>query len=161
MSTFDKAFELLIGHEGGYVNDPRDPGGETKFGISKRAHPLCDIAGLTVGDAKAIYKKDYWDKVKGDSLPPMVAFAVFDAAVNNGVHRASQWLQEAVKVPADGAIGNQTLAGVRKRFPEDVLVDFCAARLRFMVHLATWNDFSGGWSRRLVKIPYEAAKHFA
>lgn len=160
MTTFDRVFELLIGHEGGYVNDPRDPGGETKFGISKRAYPLCDIAGLTIVDAKAIYRKDYWDPIKGDSLPPSVAFVVFDAAVNNGVRRASEWLQTAVGAATDGVIGQNTIARVKKRFPEDVVTDFCATRLRFMVHLATWNDFAGGWSRRLVKIPYEAAKNF-
>src|SRR5574343_326744 len=76
--TFDQAFDRLIGHEGGYVFDPHDPGGETKFGISKRAYPALDIAALTLADAKAIYRRDYWDGAQCDRLPPDLAFDRFN-----------------------------------------------------------------------------------
>ena len=69
MTTFDQAFAIVIGEEGGYVNDPNDPGGETKYGIAKNSHPNVDIANLTLDQAKAIYKTEYWDKVFGDTLP--------------------------------------------------------------------------------------------
>ena len=78
--NFDVAFEKLIGHEGGYVNDARDPGGETKYGISKRAYPDEDIAGLTLERAKQIYRRDYWDAVQAEYLPDAVRFDLFDAA---------------------------------------------------------------------------------
>ena len=81
MTSFDNAFDRVIGHEGGYVNNSKDPGGETKYGISKRAYPTLDIKSLTLADAKAIYKRDYWDRAQCDALPPGVAFDVFDAAV--------------------------------------------------------------------------------
>jgi len=76
MTAFDKAFEILIGHEGGYVNDVNDRGGETRYGISKRAYPHIDIANLTLAQAKEIYRTDYWDKVKCSSLPPDLALLV-------------------------------------------------------------------------------------
>lgn len=95
LATFDQAVGMVLKHEGGYVNDPVDPGGETKYGISKRAYPKVDIKGLTVDGAKAIYKRDYWDAVGGDSLPPNVRYAAFDTAVNMGVGVAKKFLKES------------------------------------------------------------------
>lgn len=89
---FNTCVEFILSSEGGYVNDPSDPGGETKFGISKRAYPNVDIKNLTVDGAKAIYKKDYWDAINGDCLDPDMACAAFDTAVNMGVGRARGWL---------------------------------------------------------------------
>ncbi|AMQ65905.1 lysozyme [Stenotrophomonas phage vB_SmaS-DLP_6] len=95
LATFDQAVGMVLKHEGGYVNDPVDPGGETKYGISKRAYPKVDIKGLTVDGAKAIYKRDYWDAVGGDSLPANVRYAAFDTAVNMGVGVAKRFLKES------------------------------------------------------------------
>ena len=97
MSDFDKAFEHVLGIEGGYVNDPKDPGGETKYGLCKRSYPTVDIKALTIEQAKAIYKRDYWDKVKGDDLPFPLNLFMFDAAVNQGVDPAIKMLQAALK----------------------------------------------------------------
>ena len=87
--NFDLAFSLVIGHEGGYVNDPRDPGGETKFGISKKSYPNLNIRLLTLADAKRIYLRDYWNRLQLDRLPDAVRFDLFDAAVNSGLTTAA------------------------------------------------------------------------
>lgn len=86
---FERAVVFVLRHEGGYVNDPRDPGGETKYGISKRAYPHLDIKGLTEAEAKEIYRKDYWDKTGCGSLEWPLCFVHFDACVNLGVARAT------------------------------------------------------------------------
>ena len=85
VNQFERAFEIVVGLEGGYVNDPRDPGGETNWGISKRSYPALDIPSLTREQAKSIYKSDYWDKIDGDSRPWGPALVMFDCAVNQGV----------------------------------------------------------------------------
>lgn len=148
MTPFDTAFDKLISHEGGYVNNPKDPGGETKFGISKRSYPHLDIAALTLADARAIYKRDYWDRAQCDSLPPGVAFEVFDTAVNSGIGQAIRFLQRAVGVADDGVAGPMTMAAVRRRDPEVVQARFIGERLDFMTRLTTWDTFGKGWTRR-------------
>lgn len=145
---FDEAFEKLIGHEGGYVNHPRDPGGETKFGITKRSYPREDIRNLTLERAKQIYKRDFWDKVHGDDLPYVVAFNLFDGAVNSGPSRAIKWMQEAAGVAADGIIGPQSLAAFHEG-PEALAARYNGIRLRFMAGLSTWPTFGKGWARRI------------
>ena len=147
--NFDVAFEKLIGHEGGYVNDARDPGGETKFGISKRAYPDEDIAGITLEYAKHIYRRDYWDAVQAEYLPDAVRFDLFDAAVNSGVRQAVKWLQLAAKAEPDGIVGPKTLLAVRMADPQLLAKRFNGARLRFMTSLPTWQHFGKGWARRI------------
>lgn len=155
MTAFDKAFEILIGHEGGYSLDPHDRGGETKYGISKRAYPHIDIANLTLAQAKAIYRNDYWDKAKCSSLPPDLALLVFDAAVNNGVGAAIRWLQRAAGVVADGIIGPQTIAA---SFSSGVAERFHAMRVDAMTKMPTWPNHGRGWAKRLAALPFEAAE---
>jgi lysozyme family protein len=152
--AFLRAFEILIGHEGGYVNHPNDPGGETKFGISKRAYPQLAIADLTLERARDIYARDYWEPIKGDRLPPDLALLVFDAAVNNGVGQAARWLQRTVGVKQDGNIGPRTLEAVRQT--ADVARRFHTTRVEMMTGLATWSSFGRGWARRLALLPFEA-----
>lgn len=149
MSAFDTAFDQLIRHEGGYVWDENDPGGETKYGISKRSYPHEDISGLTLMRAREIYRRDFWDKIQGDQLPEKVALHVFDAAVNSGVKRASQWLQQAVRTTEDGVIGAKTIAAVRSTPTEVIIARLTGIRLRFMSDLPTWQHFGKGWARRL------------
>jgi lysozyme family protein len=146
---FNTAFSILIGHEGGYVNDPADPGGETKFGISKRAYPDVDIANLTIEQAQAIYKKDYWDAIEADKLPDEVRFSIFDAAVNSGVTRAIKWLQQTVKVRDDGVIGPVTLNAAIYTNPYKINGVYNGIRLRFMTNLPTFSNFGRGWSKRI------------
>lgn len=146
---FAKVIDRVLAHEGGYVNHPSDPGGETNWGISKRAYPKVDIKNLTRVQAIAIYRRDYWDRVHGDSLPAAAAFQVFDAAVNHGVGRAIQWLQEAVGAAPDGVIGPATLAAINRTSAADLVLRFNALRLEFYANLNTFKDFGKGWTRRV------------
>jgi lysozyme family protein len=149
MSIFDRAVALIIEKEGGYVNDPRDPGGETKFGISRRAYPALDIANLTVEQAASVYRRDYWDTCQCDGLPPDVAVLVFDCAVNQGVGAAKLLLQESAGVKADGVVGPATLAAARK---PDVAREFAALRAwRYEIN-RNEEVFGKGWFRRLFHV---------
>lgn len=149
MTDFDTAMKRLLPHEGGYVNDPRDPGGETKFGISKRSYPKVDIKNLTWDQAKAIYKRDFWDKIEGDSLPMVVSYQLVDAAINSGIDRSSRWVQRAVGATQDGDIGPATVAAIRATDPNDIAFRFLGFRLQFMTDLGTWERFGKGWARRI------------
>lgn len=151
MTAFDSSFAALVGNEGGYVNNPADPGGETNWGISKRSYPTVDIAALSQDDAKAIYKRDFWDRAQCDRLPPGIAFDVFDTAVNSGIGQAIRFLQRAVGVADDGVVGPMTLAAISRVEPEAVQARFNGQRLDFMTRLTTWDTFSRGWARRIAK----------
>jgi len=147
--NFDAAFERLIGHEGGYVFDRRDPGGETKYGISKRAYPNEDIRNLTLERAKEIYHRDYWEAIRAEDLPEKVRFHVFDMAVNAGRKTAIKLLQRAVGVEDHGIYGNLTHAAVRYADPETLLARFSGHRLKYYTDLKTWPTFGKGWTRRV------------
>ncbi len=151
MSQFDKLIDRVLSHEGGYSNDPQDPGGETQWGISKRAHPDVNIKALTRAQAIDIYRADYWDKIKGDQLPAGIAFQVLDAAVNHGVRVASRWLQDSVGVAADGIIGPVTLEAVRRADTAETVLLFNATRLEFYTDITTFARFGRGWVRRVAK----------
>lgn len=146
---FNDAFAVVIGHEGGYVNHPDDPGGETNFGISKRAYPNEDIKGMTLERARMIYRRDYWDKVRGDELPDAIALNVFDMAVNHGVKPAVKILQAAVGAEVDGVIGPRTLAAAWRANPVVAAIRLNASRLDFYTTLTTWSTFGRGWARRV------------
>jgi lysozyme family protein len=147
--NFDAAFEKLLGHEGGYVNNPADPGGETKFGISKRSYPAEDIAGLTIDRAKAIYLRDYWGPAGCDALPDAIRFDVFDTAVNSGVRTAVKLLQRAVGETEDGVIGPRTLQAVGSMAGPRLAARFNGARLSYMTDVPAWATFGRGWARRI------------
>ncbi len=149
MSTFDKLIDRVLQSEGGYVSDPRDPGGETNFGIAKRSYPNVDIKALTREQAVEIYRRDFWERVQGDDLPSMVAFQAFDAAVNHGIGNAVRWLQRAAGVADDGIIGPQTIAAVKRADPNDLAMKFLAERLEFYTKLTTFDAFGRGWVRRV------------
>lgn len=151
MSQFDKLIDRVLSHEGGYSNDPQDPGGETQWGISKRAHPDVNIKALTRAQAIDIYRADYWDKIKGDQLPAGVAFQVLDAAVNHGARVASRWLQTSIGVTADGIIGPVTLEAVRRADAAETVLLFNATRLEFYTDVTTFARFGRGWTRRVAK----------
>ncbi len=155
METFIQAFACVVGHEGGFSNNPADPGNwtkspsgtgqcrGTKYGISARSYPECDILNLSLEQAQLIYRHDFWDPIGADELPAPLALLVFDAAVNNGVTRAVQWLETARKQAA-----NSTGA--------ELCAEFQAQRLIFMAALPTWKQFGRGWARRLCRLPYQS-----
>lgn len=146
---FDEFIERLLSHEGGYVNHPSDPGGETQWGISKRSYPSVNIKTLTRAEAKEIYRRDFWVKSGADKMAPAVAFNVLDGAVNSGISRSIRWLQEAAGVTADGVYGPASAAAVAKADPNDLVLRYNAARLDFMTSLGTWGSFGKGWARRI------------
>ncbi len=142
--NFDTAFERLLGSEGGYVNHPKDPGGETNWGIAKRSYPDVDIANLTREQAKAIYLRDFWNPL-GDA-PDAVKFQVFDFAVNSGIQTAIRKLQAAIGVADDGHWGAVSAAKLSAMDVNDVLMRFIAQRIRFWTGLSTWPTFGKGWA---------------
>jgi lysozyme family protein len=154
--NFDEAFHHLLGHEGGYVNHPDDPGGETNWGVTKVVARQHGYEGLMkdmpVGVAKAVYRKSYWDAVQADDLPPAIRYAVFDAAVNSGVGTSIRWLQQAVGTTADGALGPKTLAAINEVNPDGLLRRMLAKRLTAMTSMSGWPSFSKGWARRVATL---------
>ena len=114
LTKFDDIIEVVLHHEGGYVNDPKDPGGETNFGIAKRSHPDVDIKNLTKDEAKEIYKEHYWDGNKVESLPKELRHIYFDMCVNQGKSRGVKILQRAANakgagLKVDGGLGPKTI----------------------------------------------------
>lgn len=153
--------ERILGHEGGYVNHPNDPGGETKWGISKRAYPNVDIKGLTREGAIALYRRDYWEGPRINELPSAIAFQVLDAAINHGRSRAIGWLQSVVGATSDGRIGPRTLERVLAYEStigtKGVALNFLATRLQFYTDIGGWDTFGRGWARRMaVNMRYAA-----
>lgn len=162
-STFEKAKPYLLKHEGGYVDHPSDPGGATNMGITigtlsayrGRKVSKQDVKNLTKAEALLIYKKNYWDKVKGDKLPAGVDYSVYDFAVNSGPSRAAKYLQKIVGVKQDGAIGPKTLAHVAKKSPEEIINRLNDDRLIFMKRIKSgklWKVFGKGWGRRVAEV---------
>lgn len=158
-ANFDKCLGYVLEHEGGYVDHPEDPGGRTNRGITQKVYekhldrPVTEeeMKELPLEHAKAIYKKDYWDKVCGDDLPNGLDFSVFDWAVNSGPSRAAKVLQKLVDVTADGAIGPLTLAAVDTHSVGDLIGDFGKERELFYRRLSTFGTFGKGWLNRLDK----------
>lgn len=150
--TFDIAFYRLMGNEGKYSNDPNDPGGETNWGISKREYPNVDIKALTRDGAKAIYLRDFWDKIGFEGLNiEGVAFQLFDFAVNSGIQTAIRYFQRSLGVADDGHFGPVSFAAMRATTPSDMIMNLNAERLEFMTKLKNWPNASKGWARRIAQ----------
>lgn len=161
MSRFPDFIERVLGHEGRFTANPKDPGNwtggrvgvgtlkGTNWGIAANSYPNIDIAHLTRAEAIAIYERDFWDAVRGDDLPPMLAFQALDVAVNHGPSRARRMLQLAAGVLDDGIIGPITLAALRAADRNDLTFRFLAERLDFYTSLPTWGAFGKGWTRRV------------
>ena len=154
--TFDQAFQQLLGHEGGYSDNKADPGGATMWGVTERVARAHGYTGhmrdLPVALAKQIYRASYWDAVRADELPAPVRYSVFDAAVNSGVGQSVKWLQRALGVSDDGAIGPKTLAAAQAADGQVLKAKMLGARLQFMTDLATWPSFGRGWARRVASL---------
>ena len=162
MSNFDKAFDLLIGNEGGYVNNPADPGGETNWGITRAVAIdngyTASMKLMPKETAEQIYKKMYWDKLQCDQLPFIVAFQLFDAGVNHGNSQAVKFLQRALSVADDGVIGAKTIAATNPLDDLQIVMLFNAERIEFYSSLKTFSTFGKGWVRRVASNLKLAAK---
>jgi lysozyme family protein len=156
--NFDEAFQRVIGSEGGYSNDPADPGGATRYGISKRAYPGEDIPSLTLERAKLLYRRDYWGAAGCDAVPEQVRYPLFDMAVNQGVRAAIKALQHGVGETEDGILGPLTLQAAQSAPVWRVLFRFDAARLCTYTELddARWARFGRGLIRRVAQTMTEA-----
>ena len=159
IDNYLNCIEFVLKSEGGYVNDPHDPGGETNYGISKRAYPNLDIRNLTKAQAILIYRRDYWDKVQGDYLPCGLDLVALDAAVNSGVGQSTKWLQRAVKVKDDGVLGPKTLKALREDPVATTIESALHERLTFMQGLRNWPRYGKGWLNRLQNL-HTLAKSF-
>lgn len=154
MTNFDQAFTTLLGHEGGYVNNPNDPGGETNWGITVAVARKYGYRGsmrnLPVEVAKDIYRKQYW-LPEFDLIAYPVAFNLFDGAVNSGVNQSVRWVQRAVRVADDGVMGPITVKAINAVNPSTLVMRMNGERLEFMTNLSTWSTFGRGWARRIAK----------
>jgi lysozyme family protein len=151
-TVFDTVFRNVVGVEGGYTNNPADPGGETKFGISKRSYPTVDIANLTLDQAKTIYYSDFWCKLGCDKMTPGLGEFVFDYAVNSGDPTAARSLQRAVGALPDGVIGPKTLALIAGRKPDEIARLVFVDRFCTMAEARGYPDFKHGWGARLFDV---------
>lgn len=151
--TFRQIFDRLIGHEGGYVFHPEDPGGETNWGITKRTAVangyISAMKNMTREQAFNIYQKAFWQRYRCEELTPSVAYQFFDAVVNHGFGNASRMLQRAAGVADDGIIGNITLQAINAKAESDLLMLFNAERLKFYIKLKTFPTFGKGWVNRV------------
>ena len=155
--NFEQCMEWLLSHEGGYVDHPEDPGGETNLGVTQRVyrrwcmeqdyHPK-DMRDLTPEDVTPIYRRNYWDAVKADDLPTGLDWSVFDWAVNSGPARSARSIQTIVKVKADGAIGKMTLAAIASNDAASLIDAMYDRRQRFYEKLKGFEHFGKGWTRR-------------
>lgn len=153
---FDIGLTFVLAEEGGYVNNPNDPGGETNFGISKRKFPDVDIKNLTRDGAAAIYRTHYWVEFRCGELPLGLDFAMFDAAVQHLPETAVGLIQRAVRVPADGKLGPMTIAAAQ-RVPRDQALNwYLAYRAGLYTDLIIADSkkavFRDGWFRRLFRL---------
>lgn len=153
--NFDTAFERLLGHEGGFVDHPSDPGGATRYGVTQRVARANGYTGpmrdFPLELAKQIYRASYWDAVRADDCPQAVRFDLFDAAVNSSPTQAVKWLQRAVGVTDDGKIGPKTLRALELADGPLIAARFNGHRLHFMASLPTWGAFGKGWARRVAE----------
>lgn len=154
--NFDKCLEMILEHEGGFVNDPMDNGGMTNLGVTQRVYNEWigresteqEMRDLTLDDVAPIYRKNYADPIRFDSLPSGLDWAVLDWCVNSGKSRPSKAVQRAVGATQDGAIGNQTLGLIAEKDPKFIIDYIYTVRQAFYEGLGDYKHFGRGWSRR-------------
>jgi len=164
--NYDKCLETILHHEGGYVNHPKDPGGETNLGVTKRVYEEWggekSMRDLKVSDVAPIYRKNYWDRLKGDDLPNGLDLCVFDFGVNAGTGRSAKYLQKMVDTPADGGIGPNTIKCVNRYVDkvglEESIKEFQNRRQGYYERLKTFETFGRGWTRRVTETTKLALK---
>lgn len=145
---FRKMVDRVLGHEGGYSNNSKDPGGETQWGISKRSYPHLNIKELTRDDAIQIYYEDFWLLVRGDDIHPLKAWQMFDAAVNSGIGNSLRFAQRAMGLMDDGFWGPVTREAIQTFEVNDFAFLFMAERFEFWAKARNADEFWRGWVRR-------------
>jgi lysozyme family protein len=164
--NFARSLTLVLAHEGGYVNHPKDPGGATNLGITlatfrrfiKPSGTVEDLKRLTKEQAGTCYRRQYWNAIQGSELPGGVDYAVFDFAVNSGPSRAAKYLQAIVGAKVDGVIGPATIAATKAMMRATVVNELCDRRMAFLKRLKTWGTFGRGWTSRVSSVRAEALK---
>ena len=150
--NWEIALKTILHHEGGYVNNPHDRGGETNLGVTKKVYQewggTKDMKDLTVEDVSPIYKKNYWDRCRCDDLESGFDLSVFDMAVNAGTGRSAKFVQEICGAERDGVIGNKTLALLKGISPKYAIDEFARIRSDYYASLSTYRHFGRGWDRR-------------
>jgi len=162
--NFDKCLSITLRHEGGWADDPRDPGGATMKGVTigtyaqfkGRKVTKDELRNISDADLRTIYRRNYWDKVRGDDLPAGLDLVAFDGAVNSGPARGARWVQQGLGVAADGKIGPATIAAAKAVPASSAIAASCDARLDFLHRLKTWPTFGKGWQRRVDDIRRQA-----
>jgi lysozyme family protein len=161
--NFDACLKLVLQSEGGYVNDPKDPGGITNLGVTKRVweewvgHDVTegDMERLLPVDVAPLYRNKYWSRIKGDDLPTGLDYCCFDFAVNGGTGRAAKILQAVLGVAEDGIIGDATLAKLGSDV-KSMIEQFCAKRQEYYESLPTFDHFGRGWTARVQRVQADA-----
>jgi len=169
VSNWDNSFKLMLKSEGGFVNHPSDPGGMTNLGVTKatwenwvgRESDEAEMRGLTPEKVEPLYKKKYWDAVRGDELPMGLDYLMFDFAVNAGAGRAIKTLQTAVGVTPDGGFGPMTMAAVQAVDPVELIERFSQAKEDFYRSLTTFATFGKGWLNRVADVKVKASAMLA
>lgn len=162
--NFARALSLVLKSEGGWADNPADPGGATMKGVTianfrryvKADATKDDLRHITDAQVATVYRRFYWDAVLGAELPDGVDYAVFDFAVNSGPGRAAKYLQGVAGVAQDGRIGPATIAAVKAKPAGLVIDDLCDARLAFLKRLPTWGTFGLGWASRVKSVRSQA-----
>ncbi len=158
---FTTCLPITLVHEGGWSDHPKDPGGATMMGITLETFRAFkkdpdakkeELRAIRSADLQAIYRRGFWSKVHADDLPAGVDLATFDAAVNSGPARGAKWLQQALRVTADGQVGPATVRAARAADPVATVKGLCAVRMGFLRGLRIWTTFGRGWSRRVADI---------
>lgn len=162
------ALKHVLQHEGGFSNHPKDPGGATNFGVTQRVYdayrdragdPRRSVRAITAGEVQDIYKRQYWDAIRGDDLPSGLDYALFDYAVNSGPRRAAQDIQRELGLKqVDGIIGQVSLAGIEREDVYGLIERLCARRMRFLRGLKHFKTFGNGWTRRVNDVQEIALK---
>jgi lysozyme family protein len=164
-SNWDNAFKMMLASEGGYVNHPSDPGGMTNLGVTKRVWEEWvgresnekEMRSLTPEMVEPLYKRKFWDAVRGDELPAAgISYLIFDFAVNAGVGRSIKTLQSAVGVTPDGGFGPMTMAAVQAIDPVELVEKFSQAKEDFYRSLNTFETFGKGWLNRVAAVKVKA-----
>ena len=158
--NFEQCLALVLKSEGGFVNNPKDPGGMTNLGVTKAVweswvgNPVTEAEMRALGpqDVAPLYKANYWDKISGDSLPLGVDYATFDMAVYSGVSRAAKTLQQVLGVAQDGQVGEATISACEAANPREIATGVCEKRLAFLQSLPTYDTFGRGWSSRVASV---------